>query len=46
MEKTRVAKDDLLIVHNMPEGRLEMELDGWTLRRIKPIMAMHSATSS
>lgn len=25
MEKTRVAKDDLLIVHNMPEGRLGME---------------------
>lgn len=25
MEKTRVAKDDLLIVCNMPEGTLGME---------------------
>lgn len=25
MEKNRVSQDDLLIVHNMPEGRLGME---------------------
>lgn len=28
MRKTRVAKDDLLIARNMPEGRLGMEF-GW-----------------